>query len=181
MTAEKDDNEDAETFRRAVGEVRPVASRHLLAKRRHPPPVPKQTLADTRRVLSESIGPLPPDTELQPGEILEFHRSGVTRSTLTRLRRGQFRIDAETDLHGMTAEVAFQELTAFLRESVDRNRRCVRIIHGKGLRSGNSGPVLKGLAARWLALRDEVLAFVSARPEHGGTGALYVLLRATKR
>jgi DNA-nicking Smr family endonuclease len=106
-----------------------------------------------------------------------FLRPGVQRRLLTRLRRGHFSIEAELDLHGMTTAVAHHELGQFLRHAKIRGIRCVRIIHGKGLRSPNGRSVLKAKVERWLRLRDEIVAFTSARPVDGGTGAIYVLLK----
>ena len=83
----------------------------------------------------------------------------------------------EIDLHGLSAEDARDALARFLIESVERRHRCVRVIHGKGLRSGPGGPVIKRRIGRWLKRRDEVLAYASARPVDGGTGAVYVLLK----
>jgi DNA-nicking Smr family endonuclease len=101
----------------------------------------------------------------------------VCEDTLRKLRRGQYAVEAELDLHGLTRHVAHAALRQFLNDCVLRGLRCVRVIHGKGLRSGPSGPVLKEGVDHWLRKLDNVAAFASARPVDGGTGALYVLLR----
>ena len=93
-----------------------------------------------------------------------------------RLRRGQIAIEAEIDLHGLTRHAAHDALREFLRDCVRRDLRCVRVIHGKGLRSGPGGPVLKHVAEHWLQHVENVLAYVAARPADGGGGAVYVLL-----
>ena len=93
------------------------------------------------------------------------------------LRRGQLRPHGTLDLHGLTADEASSRLADFLHASVAADRRVVCIVHGKGRGSGGRGPVLKALINRWLRTRNEVLAFCSAQPRDGGTGALYVLLR----
>ena len=95
---------------------------------------------------------------------------------LRRLRRGEYAIRDELDLHGMTQDEARAALGAFLAEAVSQGQRCVRIIHGKGLGSGHRGPVLKSAVNRWLRRHGDVVAFSSARRNDGGTGALYVLL-----
>jgi DNA-nicking Smr family endonuclease len=95
-----------------------------------------------------------------------------------RLRRGAYRIGAELDLHGLNRERARLAVQEFLADCQERNLRCVRIIHGKGLGSPNTGPVIKSLLDSWLRRRRDVLAFCSARPQDGGTGAVYVLLRS---
>jgi DNA-nicking Smr family endonuclease len=123
--------------------------------------------------------PVSPGTdlyELQAGDELLFRRSGVSALALRRLRRGQCRVDAEIDLHGCTLAEAVPQLDAFLRESRARGLHCVRIIHGKGLRSGNRGPVLKNSVNAQLRRAQGVMAFVSALPAAGGTGATLVLL-----
>jgi DNA-nicking Smr family endonuclease len=106
-----------------------------------------------------------------------YGRPGLQRRILRRLRRGHYSLAAELDLHGMTVPVARVALQAFLQECRRRDLRCVRIIHGKGRRSSNEGPVLKVKVDRWLRQREDVLAFCSAQPADGGTGAIYVLLR----
>ena len=97
-----------------------------------------------------------------------------------RLQRGAWHVGAELDLHGLRADEAKLAIVRFLAHAQDRGLRCVRIIHGKGLRSKGDGPVLKQRLDGWLRRRDDVLAFCSAKREHGGTGAAYVLLKAPK-
>jgi DNA-nicking Smr family endonuclease len=104
-------------------------------------------------------------------------RAAVTPQTLRDLNRGRLAIDAEIDLHGLTAAAARRVLENFVATAVDEHLRCVRIIHGRGNRSGPGGPVLKELVHRWLDSRDDVLAFAPALPRDGGSGAVYVLLR----
>ena len=77
----------------------------------------------------------------------------------------------------MRLDQARAELQEFLRECITRRIASVRVIHGKGSRSGPDGPILKPSVHHWLSLWDEVLAFASAQPRHGGNGAVYVLLR----
>jgi DNA-nicking Smr family endonuclease len=115
--------------------------------------------------------------ELETGVELLFARNGLQHSVLRKLRRGQFSVAAELDLHGLRVEEARQELGQFLLHCRLTHKQCVRIIHGKGNRSHRQQPVLKGKVNHWLRQRDEVLAFCSARPIDGGTGAIYVLLK----
>jgi len=95
---------------------------------------------------------------------------------MTRLRRGEFAVGDEIDLHGLGADAARDALREFLAEALRRRLGCVRVIHGKGLRSGPGGPVLKHAVNVWLRKVDAVLAFTSAPRRDGGTGAVYVLL-----
>jgi DNA-nicking Smr family endonuclease len=111
------------------------------------------------------------------GDAVSFRRASVREDTLRKLRRGQLAVEAEIDLHGLTRHAAQDALRQFLNECVLHGLRSVRVIHGKGLRSGPAGPVLKEGVDHWLRKLDNVAAFASARPVDGGTGALYVLLR----
>ena len=98
---------------------------------------------------------------------------------MRRLARGRYAVQDEIDLHGLTVAEAKPRLADFIEYSARSGKTCVRIVHGKGLGSGDRGPVLKRKVARWLRQWDAVLAFVSARQVDGGTGALYVLLQET--
>lgn len=109
---------------------------------------------------------------------LSFQRAGVRIQVMRRLRRGLYPIEGELDLHGLSQTAARDRLADFIARSRDGGRRCVRIIHGKGYRSGARGPVLKTAVNLWLRRHPDVMAFVSARPIDGGGGAMYVLLRA---
>ena len=124
-------------------------------------------------MFSDSIDP----ADMETGEELLFARDGLQHSVLRKLRRGQFSVAAELDLHGLRVEEARQELSHFLIHCRITHKQCVRIIHGKGNGSRRQQPVLKGKVNHWLRQRDEVLAFCSARPIDGGTGAIYLLLK----
>jgi DNA-nicking Smr family endonuclease len=110
--------------------------------------------------------------------VLSFQRAGVRIQSMRRLRRGLYPVEGELDLHGFNQAEARQRLTDFLARSRDGGCRCVRIVHGKGYRSGARGPVLKTAVNLWLRRHMDVMAFVSARAIDGGSGAVYVLLRA---
>lgn len=172
-----DDDDDAALFRATVGPVRRMRQDRHAGRSHRPPPNPLQSEAADRDAVRDLMSDPFGATDVQPGDELQFARTGLQRNVYRKLRRGQFRTDAELDLHGMTANEARLALAGFLGEARDARWRCVRVIHGKGLRSSNRGPVLKARVAHWLAQRDEVLAFSSARPMDGGTGAVYVLLR----
>jgi len=113
------------------------------------------------------------------GEHLSWARAGVQRRVLRKLRNGYYAVAAELDLHGMTVAEARAALAEFVAEaSAMRGSCCVRIIHGKGRKTITDAPVLKPMVAGWLKNRNLVLAYSSAKSSHGGTGALYVLLRS---
>jgi len=109
--------------------------------------------------------------------VLGFHRAGVRIQEMRKLRRGLFPAQDELDLHGFTQAAARDQLSDFIVASRDAGMRCVRVIHGKGYRSGGRGAVLKTAVDLWLRRHMDVLAFTSAKAIDGGTGALYVLLR----
>ena len=168
-------------FRRAVADAQPLRHKKLASEKKRVQPVPRQRLADERAALTESLGPASLDDALDSGEELTYLREGYPRDTLRKLRRGHWVLQAELDLHGMNRHEAKDAVAEFLGHSVKRNRRCIRIVHGKGLGSARREPVLKGLLRKWLQQRDEVLAFSQAPAAQGGSGAVLVLLRSGRR
>ncbi|MGH9466509.1 MAG: Smr/MutS family protein, partial [Terriglobales bacterium] len=125
-------------------------------------------------MLVDSLNGSPDRSEPLTGDGLFYAKAGVQERVLRKLRRGHYSIGAELDLHGLRSEAARLALAEFLHAVRGNRVRCVRIIHGKGYRSGPRGPVLKQKLNGWLRQRAEVLAFRSARPADGGTGAVYV-------
>ncbi len=172
---------DATLFRTEVGPVKPLAYDKLPLQKTLPKPRPLQRLRDEQQVLVDMLSDNYDSAELETGEELLFQRPGLQHSVLRKLRRGQFSVGAQLDLHGMTVAVARVALGEFLYDCRRNTVRCVRIIHGKGRGSRNKGPVLKGKVNHWLMQRDEVLAFCSAPRTDGGTGAVYVLLKTEER
>ncbi|HLU62002.1 MAG TPA: Smr/MutS family protein [Gammaproteobacteria bacterium] len=179
MSRKKPEVEEDELalFREAMRDVRPLQAPERVEHRRRPKPVPRFRLADESNALLESLREDPFRSELETGEELLYLRAGENPRLLRRLRRGEFPIAAELDLHGLTEQRAGIAIREFLAEAQRERWQCVRIIHGKGLRSGPDGPVLKPKTASVLRRRDDVLAFANARPVDGGTGAVLVLLR----
>lgn len=113
-------------------------------------------------------------------EYIEGIAPGLDRRLLTRLRRGDFAVQGHVDLHGLTKEEARIRVEGFVHESRLRGRRCVLIVHGRGLNSKDQIPVLKESVRLWLTrgrISRGVLCFATARPTDGGAGAVYVLLR----
>jgi DNA-nicking Smr family endonuclease len=167
---------DARLFREAVRGVRPLPASPPPPRARVARPRARFARADRAAVLEESLAADDDDPQLAGGEQLLFQRPQVSRALLRRLRRGEFRTQREIDLHGLTVAEAKLALRQFLGSALEQQVRCVRVIHGKGLRSGHRGPVLKMAVSSVLRRTGAVLAYVSARPVDGGTGALYVLL-----
>lgn len=110
-------------------------------------------------------------------DILSWQRPGVQHGVFRKLRLGQYPIEARLDLHRMTVEEARREVFGFVRDCVHYGLRSVIILHGKGERNPDGVAQLKSYLARWLPELDEVLAFHSAQKHHGGTGAVYVMVR----
>jgi DNA-nicking Smr family endonuclease len=169
--------EDTALFRSSVGDVKPLDHDRHEQRRPRPPAIARQRELDERRVLEELDSGAWEPWEMETGDELFYKDVGVQDRLIRKLRRGLVPIEAELDLHGMTVSTAKRTVGDFLAQARAGGLRCVRIIHGKGLRSRNKQPVLKGKLDRWLRLRREVLAFCSARPSDGGAGAVYVLLR----
>ena len=169
-------DDDAELFRAAMRDVRRLRAEKTVSVAPKPRAQARFTRADQAEVLRESL--LPPEdlSILDSGEELSYRRPHISQRVLTKLRRGEYKVEAEFDLHGMTGAEARLALRHFLAESLQEGRRCVRIIHGKGRRSGPRGPVLKNVVNVCLRQYAAVAAFGSARPIDGGSGAVYVLL-----
>jgi len=170
-------DEDRRLFRETVGGVRPVTDRRAAPYRDRPAPVPRQSQLDDAEVMRETLEGWQDPATIETGEELLYSGQGVQHGVMRKLRRGQYAVEAEIDLHGMRVLEARAALAGFLRDCRRSRMRCVRVIHGKGYGSHGKPPVLKGMVNGWLRRRAEVLAFVSALPVHGGTGAIYVLLK----
>lgn len=173
------EDDEVEVFRKAMHGVRPLpVPKRAAPPRRKPPARARFTRAERAAVLRVSLSPPARDLDIQPGDSLHFRQPGVPEAVLRRLRRGEYRIESEIDLHGMTLAEARAQLREFLLAAAARRLRCLRIVHGKGLRSGQRGPVLKNAVNSMLRRIELVLAFTSAAMREGGTGATLVLLRA---
>ncbi|MBS0611877.1 MAG: Smr/MutS family protein [Proteobacteria bacterium] len=166
-------DEDAQAFRSAMHGVKPLQS--SAAPR---PAAPRKRRRRKPDADDPAAAPPPVESEVLPEQQLEFRRPGVQDQLLRKLRRGLIAQQAEADLHGLTLQEAWDHLDEFITAARTGGMRCVRVIHGKGYRSGARGPVLKSAVNAWLRHNHDVIAFVSARTIDGGTGAVYVLLRA---
>ena len=176
---------DKEEFSRAVGSVRALAAQHRTDNPGHrarlkaaqPAPIPVQQQRDEEAVMREAISDgFDAETLLDTDEALSFRRPGMGPDVLRKLRRGGWSIQGQLDLHGLRREAAREALSQFIKDANKVGWRCVRVVHGKGLGSPGKAPVLKGKVQGWLVQKQEVLAFVQARPAEGGAGALVVLL-----
>jgi len=171
--------DDVELFRAEMRGVRKAPPHNRVVHQLPTPePIPTQRIEDERAVLTE-LSRLAFDLDdIEFDDDGLFLRPGLPRDILRKLRRTHWVIQDHLDLHGMTGDEAVEATAQFLAECKRRGLRCVRIIHGKGLRSHGREPVLKRRVRRSLMRRDEVLAYVEPRPVHGGSGAVVVLLSA---
>ena len=170
-------------FINAAGTVQPLLNKpKVLLKQKQPAPEPRQQQLDDQAVLREAISDeFDVSTLLDVDEHLSFRRPGIGTDVTHKLRRGDWSIQRQLDLHGLRSDEARERLSHFIRESHRHGIRCVRVVHGKGLGSPGKTPVLKSKVHSWLVQKKEVLAFVQAKPADGGAGALVVLLQPSPR
>jgi DNA-nicking Smr family endonuclease len=173
----------ADEFRDAIADVTPLNGKTRVEHKRIPhPPLAHKRREDDQLVLIAAVSDeFEIDTLLHADDELSFRRPGVGHDVLRKLRRGEWVIQDEIDLHGCRTDEARELLAGFLRGAIKRGLRCVRIVHGKGFGSHDRQPVLKGKTRVWLAQREDVIAFCQARPAEGGSGAVVVLLKPTAR
>lgn len=165
-------------FTRAIGKVAPLPA-HNKAHLPHPPrqPVATQRQKDEAQVIQDSLSDeFDVSTLLDTDEALSFRRPSVGPEVTRKLRKGDWAIQREIDLHGLRSDEARLALTTFIRDAHKHGIRCVRVVHGKGLGSPGKTPVLKSKVHSWLVQKNQVMAFVQAKPAEGGAGALLVLL-----
>lgn len=169
--------DDLALFQEAIGPVRRIDVEPSAIEAPKPAPRPRSREADERQARQ--------DFKLRPfefgadtlGDALEYLADGHSPRLMRDLKRGRYAVQDELDLHRMHAGLADDAIRLFLAEARQRGLRCVRIIHGKGLRSKDATPVLKLLTDKVLRFRSDVLAYASAKPAEGGTGAVVVLLK----
>src|SRR5512137_1826253 len=178
---------DADLWAEAVAGARPVKGRDKVVV---PPAPDARTPAfwhpdlDALKELEALVSGEAPFDIADGDEYIEGRVSGLDPGIVRKLRRGEFSVQAHLDLHGKSRAEAKAEVDAFLRRSREQGKRCVLLVHGRGLHSKDQVPVLKEALRTWLATARfgrHVLAFATARPQDGGAGAVYVLLRRLGR
>lgn len=169
-------------FHRAMAGVAPLpAANRVELGTPQPQPRARQRVADERAALHESLhGRIGLQDRLEGGDEPNYLRQGLAATVLRDLRRGRWVVQEEIDLHGLNRDEARAQLAHFLAAALHHGKRCVRVVHGKGLGSPQKQSILRQLVRGWLAQRIEVLAYCQAKPHDGGEGALIVLLRAGK-
>ena len=179
LEAERRAEAERNLFTRAIGQVQPIAAKPRVQVN-IPAPVPRrlQQDIDDAAALQESMSDeFDVSTLLDVDDQMSFRRPGIGTDVTRKLRKGEWSIQGQIDLHGLRSDEARNAVGQFIRDAKRMGWRCVRVVHGKGLGSVNREPVLKGKVLKWLTQRDEVLAFCQAPPVDGGSGALLVLLK----
>lgn len=174
-------DDDAALFRGSIDGVRPIGPAEPPPARPKPPPVPRMQDLDEAEALAQSRSLAWSEATIDAAEALAYRRDEVPAKVLKALQRGDYSVGAELDLHRLRAPGAERLLREFLAQARAEGVPCVRIIHGKGVRTPEGGSVLKALVDRMLRQRADVLAFHSAPPAQGGTGAVLVLLAPPAR
>ena len=178
---------DADLWAAAVADARPVEGRSKVVEPAAPrPPTLEFWHPDLEaiRELEALVSGEAPFDIADSDEFIEGRVSGLDPGLVRKLRRGDFSVQAHLDLHGKSRAEAKGEVNHFLRRSREQGKRCVLLVHGRGLHSKDQVPVLKEALQNWLATARfgrHVLAFATARPQDGGAGAVYVLLRRLGR
>ena len=182
---DKSDDDDISLFQNTVKGTIPLHQKKIgvdaldtTNKQRHARRVSE---TETENLLLNDVNPDSLESyDVTVADSLEFFRSGLQTKVMKKLRRGQYPLEDELDLHGYRVEDAYNEVMAFLNNALTANFKCVRIIHGKGRGSKADLPILKNKINVWLRQLPQVLAFCSAQPQDGGIGAIYVLLKNAK-
>jgi DNA-nicking Smr family endonuclease len=178
IAVEKRAEAERNLFMRAVGKVAPIANQERVwSPPQRPSTRPLQQDLDNEAVMHESMSDdFDISTLLDADDQLSFRRPGIGTDITRKLRKGEWSIQGQIDLHGLRSDEARNAMGQFIRDAKRMGWRCVRVVHGKGLGSPGKEPVLKSKVQCWLVQKNEVLAFVQAKPSDGGGGALLVLL-----
>lgn len=181
LAAQAQHHNDRALFQQLVGKVnRLTDSGRVMPKSAALMAIPRQTQADDKAVMVEALSDeFDVESLLETDDSLAFRRASIGADVLRKLRRGVWALQGQVDLHGLRTEEARLALSEFLKLAQTREWRCVRVVHGKGLGSPGRVPVIKDKVKRWLVQSEKVLAFVQARGDEGGAGAVIVLLQSS--
>jgi DNA-nicking Smr family endonuclease len=162
MPRTPDDDRDDEAFRRAMADVVPIEPDARGRVKERPPVTAASPVPETQDASDESG---------------DYAAAGIDRRELRKLRRGDYPVEERLDLHGQTVREACDAVERFIKTSRYARRRCVCIVHGKGLNSATGASALRDPVRERLRSTTNVLAYATARSSDGGSGAIYVLLR----
>ncbi len=173
-------NEESDLFQQMMGDVTPIHQDTAELKR------PAHQLTDAhlaRRQAAMWLSEDQPDylsidyaPMIKPDDVIAFKKDGIQEGVFRKLRLGKYPIQARLDLHKKNLKQAREDILSFLRQCIRMDIRTVIIVHGKGERS-TPPAMMKSYTANWLTQINDVMCVHSAQPFHGGTGAVYVLLR----
>ena len=179
------DDEELELFKSEMGDVAPLKTEKKVALKG--PMDDSPGMAERRRAAqaAKSSGQAGLSVDyiipVEPLAILSFVRPGIQQGVYKKLRLGKYQIDARLDLHRMTVEEARRAILQFVKDCLSHDVRCALVTHGKGIDRKPQPAMLKSCVSTWLPELEQVLAFHSAQPFHGGAGATYVLLRKSDK
>ncbi len=180
MTHNSEDEDEKSLFQRHMRDVKPLKqSPQIPHHKTPPPPLQKKRREHHVRATTHSSLSDPYLLEIEAETVISYHQTGLIKKRIKPLQSGNFFIEARLDLHGQNIDQARESLHHFIKTSFQKNARQLLIIHGKGGQLQQMA-ILKSHVAHWLKQFSEVLAFQSAHPKDGGTGAVYVLLKKNK-
>ncbi len=183
MSKKKCSADDSDLFRSSIGPVKAIKTDDLHIPE-SPKPAPRPQKKPLEPVTTESRPLQQNDHDLvivYQEDVISYAASGLQHQVLKKLRKGYFSAEASIDLHGLNSQEAKRQLSLFIQNACANGYRCVHVIHGKGYRSPDQQPVLKNEINLWLRNHPNILGFCSASPRHGGTGALYILLKLPEK
>jgi DNA-nicking Smr family endonuclease len=171
-------------FRSAVADAVPIKQVARVDLSTSSSPTPGQLRRREAAVLEAGLDPNPLSSEppmlFGPHDLLEFRREGVQYGVFRKLKQGGYELESRLDLHRLFVEQAREAVFTFVNDCMANDLRTVLILHGKGEFSETPAK-LKNCVAHWLKALDAVQAYASAQPQHGGAGALYVMLKKSER
>ena len=171
--------DEEDIFRDAVKGVKPlkIKSPKFQKTIKKPKPITKKFIEDEKKALLDSLSDDFISTENESGEELRYLKKGHSPDILNKLKKGYWVTQKSIDLHGLISEEAKSYIVNFISDCKKNKVRCIKIIHGKGLRSHNKEPILRNKVKNWLIQKEEVIAYVEAPRHDGGSGAVLVLLK----
>jgi DNA-nicking Smr family endonuclease len=176
-------DDDFSLFRSETRGVKPIKVEYADTGKPKPD---RKNLAKLRQAATVRTGSVTVDglsdqfvIDVGPEDALNWVRDGVQEGQMRKLKLGQISFEGSLDLHGMSVELARETMWEFLAEATKLEIRCVRITHGKAVRLDGKRPMIKSHVNTWLRQHPQVLGFTSCLPKHGGTGAVYVILKRT--
>ncbi len=179
-----DNHSEDSIFRQAVLDAVPLRLKERVETVLSSDPTPGQLRRRAAAVMQPEVDANPLSGEAPvlygPHDPLAFRRDGVQYGVFRKLKQGGYSLESRLDLHRMVVEEARRAVFGFVTECYEADLRTVLILHGKGERSDTPAR-LKNCVAFWLKELETVQAYCSALPQHGGTGAVYLLLRKSER